>query len=63
MPILSHLGVMVTKIGDRSSFLTVPAVNGDNSGKYTCTASNSAGTYNHSTMLNVNGLLDVIALS
>uniref|UniRef100_A0A1B0GLK3 Ig-like domain-containing protein n=1 Tax=Lutzomyia longipalpis TaxID=7200 RepID=A0A1B0GLK3_LUTLO len=49
-----YLGVMVTKIGDRSSFLTIPAVTANNGGMYTCRAINSAGTYNHSSMLNDN---------
>lgn len=54
-PIFSNYGIVTTKIGDRSSFLTVSSVAAENSGVYTCLASNSAGTYNYSTELLVNG--------
>lgn len=55
-PIFSHLHVLTSKFGDRSSFLTVPAVTADNGGNYTCTASNDAGHSNHTATLNVLGI-------
>lgn len=55
-PIFSHLNILTSKFGDRSSFLTVPAVTADNGGNYTCTASNDAGHSNYTATLNVLGI-------
>lgn len=54
-PIFAHSGIVTTKIGDRSSFLTVPSVTADNRGNYTCIATNAAGTFNLSAVLYVHG--------
>ena len=54
-PIFAHSGIVTTKIGDRSSFLTVPSVTAENRGIYTCVAVNAGGTFNHSATLNVHG--------
>lgn len=51
------LGVVTQKLGDRSSFLTVPSVRAENNGSYTCMATNAAGSYNHTAHLYVNGIL------
>lgn len=54
-PIFGHSGILTSKFGDRSNFLTIPSVTGDNGGSYTCIADNAAGNLNFSTILNVNG--------
>lgn len=54
-PIFAHLGILTSKFGDRSSFLTVPSVTAENSGNYTCIASNDGGSYNYTAQLNVYG--------
>lgn len=54
-PLFAHLGILTSKFGDRSSFLTVPSVTADNSGNYTCVASNEAGQTNYTARLNVHG--------
>lgn len=51
----SVLGVVTQKLGDRSSFLTVPSVNAENNGSYTCMSLNAAGNYNHTAHLFVKG--------
>lgn len=56
-PLFAHLNILTSKLGDRSSFLTIPSVTADNSGSYTCSASNSGGQSNHTTILNVLGML------
>lgn len=53
----SMLGVVMQKLGDRSSFMTVPSVKAENMGSYTCLATNAAGIYNHTAQLFVNGRL------
>lgn len=53
------LGVVTQKLGDRSSFLTVPSVRAENNGSYTCMATNAAGSFNHTTNLFVNGIWSV----
>lgn len=51
----SHLGIMTTKMTSRTSFLSIAAASASHSGNYTCVATNSAGSTNHSTVLNVHG--------
>ena len=60
--IYSRLGVVTSKMGDRSSFLSIPSVTAENSGNYTCVASNSAGSFNHTAVLNVFGRITVYNL-
>lgn len=57
-PIFAHLGIITSKFGDRSSFLTVPSVTADNSGNYTCVATNTAGQFNYTAQLYVYGTVD-----
>lgn len=54
-PLFAHLNILTSKLGDRSSFLTIPSVTAENSGNYTCVAWNEAGQYNYTAKLNVLG--------
>lgn len=54
-PIKTYLKVISTKIGDRTSVLTISSAQDVNSGLYTCAASNLAGQSNFSSELFVNG--------
>jgi hypothetical protein len=51
----SHMGITTTKVGDRSSILTIISVMAAHSGNYTCTAQNVAGTASYTAMIHVNG--------
>lgn len=62
-PLFAHLNILTSKLGDRSSFLTVPAVTDENSGNYTCVAINEAGQYNHTARLNVLGTNRICVLA
>ncbi|KPI92826.1 Down syndrome cell adhesion molecule-like protein CG42256 [Papilio xuthus] len=52
-PLESSSAVTVTKVGHRSSILAIPSVTEKNSGNYTCTASNTVASTNHTAILNV----------
>lgn len=52
----SHLGMSTTKMGERTSFLTISSVTATHSGNYTCIAKNKAGQISYTTSLNVNGI-------
>lgn len=54
--------VIITKVGDRSSILAIPAVTDKHSGNYTCTASNIVASTNHTSILNVQGIFFVFVL-
>lgn len=56
-PIQEVRGVTVTKIGHKSSSLSIDSVASTHTGVYTCFASNQAGHANYSTELAVNGNL------
>ena len=61
----SHLGISTTKVGDRSSILTISSAMAGHSGNYTCTASNPVSTVSYTAILNVKGIdlfhiLDII---
>lgn len=56
-PIFSHLGIVTTKVGERSNILSVSSVEAKNSGNYTCVATNNAGSYNSSAELYVQGFM------
>lgn len=55
LPMFSHLGVQTSKIGDRISLLTIPNVQDQNTGDYTCVAENAAGKMTFTARLYVNG--------
>lgn len=52
----SHLGIETTKLGDRSSVLTITSAMAAHSGNYTCTASNRAGSTSYTTAIHINGI-------
>lgn len=54
-PLFAHLNILTSKLGDRTSFLTIPSVTAENSGNYTCDAWNEAGQHNYTARLNVLG--------
>lgn len=56
LEVKSPLGVVTQKLGDRSNFLSVPSVQAENNGSYTCMAMNSAGSFNHTAYLFVKGI-------
>lgn len=62
-PLSLHLGILTTKIGERTSLLTIASVMAGHAGNYTCSAFNQAGSANHSTTLFVNGLLTIYLYS
>lgn len=43
-PLSSNDDIQITKMGSRSSILTIDSVKGSNQGNYTCVASNQAGS-------------------
>ena len=51
----SEAGLTTTKLGTRTSMLTIQSVGYRHSGEYTCTASNLAGSRSQSVVLKVNG--------
>lgn len=56
-PLLKSHAVIVTKMGVRSSILAISAATEKHSGNYTCTASNTVASTNHTATLNVQGTL------
>ncbi|KAF6210674.1 hypothetical protein GE061_013781 [Apolygus lucorum] len=50
----SHMGIETTKLGDRSSVLSITSAMAAHTGNYTCTASNRAGSTSYTTALHVN---------
>lgn len=51
----SHMGISTTKLGERSSVLTIASAMAAHSGNYTCTASNPAGANSYTATVHVNG--------
>lgn len=51
----SHMGITTTKIGDRTSLLTIASAMAAHNGNYTCTASNAAGNTSHTATIRING--------
>uniref|UniRef100_A0A1A9WR29 Ig-like domain-containing protein n=1 Tax=Glossina brevipalpis TaxID=37001 RepID=A0A1A9WR29_9MUSC len=49
-----QLGIQISKMGSRSSVLTIESVNGNHAGNYTCFGKNSAGVTNYTASLIVN---------
>nr|CAD7258839.1 unnamed protein product [Timema shepardi] len=45
----SHLGIATTKLGDRTSLLSISSAVAAHTGDYTCTAQNSAGSVSYTT--------------
>jgi hypothetical protein len=51
----SNVGVVVVKLGELSTVLSISSVSEKNAGNYTCIAANSAGIDSFSSTLVVNG--------
>jgi hypothetical protein len=54
-PIALHMGIIMSKFGQRAHFLSIPDVRPHHSGRYTCLATNNAGTAAYAADLHVNG--------
>lgn len=50
-------GIIISKVGQKNSMLTIDAVTEQHDGTYTCFAENKAGVAKSSAQLNVNGIL------
>ena len=48
-------GLSTVRLGPRSSVLQIDALSAANTGEYTCTAKNAAGSHNFTTILKVLG--------
>lgn len=55
-PITSDIDVSISKLGKRTSVLTIDSVNGHHMGQYTCHGRNEAGSTSYSTELKVIGV-------
>lgn len=53
-------GVVVSKVGQRTSVMTIDFVTHEHRGIYTCIAENKAGLARSSANLNVNGIIDCL---
>lgn len=54
-PIEEISGVSLIDLGKQGSVLTIPSVGAEHSGKYTCKATNWAGSAYYASQLSVNG--------
>lgn len=52
-------GIIISKVGTRTSVVTIDAVNDEHRGLYTCTVENKAGVARASAKLNVNGTSNI----
>lgn len=50
------MGISTTKLGDRSSVLTIANAMAAHSGNYTCVATNAAGSASYTAAVHVNGI-------
>lgn len=55
-PLMAYDSISTTKVGKRSSVLTIESVNGQHAGNYTCQVKNIADTVNFTASLVVNGI-------
>lgn len=55
-PVTDNMGIKTTKPSARVSILDITSALGSHSGNYTCTATNKAGSANHTAVLNVIGI-------
>lgn len=51
----SNNGIIISRTGQRISVLSIESVQAIHKGNYTCIARNSAGTFDHTAFLSVNG--------
>lgn len=52
----NQLGITFSQISNRISLINIEAVRADHRGNYTCIASNKAGRFEFSSVLNVDGI-------
>lgn len=53
-------GIMVSKVGQKNSMLTIDSITEQHAGKYTCISENKAGVARSSAQLNVNGIFSFL---
>lgn len=58
-PLIGIDGIAITKMGKRSSVLTIDFVTGKHAGNYTCQVTNNAATVNLTAALVVNGTITI----
>lgn len=61
-PMTPHKGVLTSMFGHRANFLSIPSVRPDHIGRYTCVATNPAGSASYAADLHVNGTLKIFNL-
>lgn len=52
----SQVGVTTTRVGDRTSLLTISSVMAEHNGNYSCVSTNAAGSVHHTAAIQVNGI-------
>ena len=61
-PIDAFYGISVSKLGKRTSAMTIDSISGQHAGNYTCKATNSAASEQFSAHLIVNGTCGAVTL-
>lgn len=59
-PVTPEMDVSISKLGKRTSVLTIDSVNGHHAGEYECHGNNVAGSTSYSTELKVIGVFEII---
>lgn len=54
--LLPHMGITTSMFGHRANFLSIQTVRQEHKGRYTCIATNQAGSAAYSADLHVNGI-------
>ncbi|KAK6620957.1 hypothetical protein RUM43_011256 [Polyplax serrata] len=56
----SQVGVTTTRVGDRTSLLTISSVMAEHNGNYSCVSTNAAGSVHHTAAIQVNDLVGLV---